>query len=148
MCDSHQDFCSGAWLQSKSGQFFSQMCDSTWTHSQNSFSFKESPPWSGKGGLFPSGVGKVDCSQGYGSCNLPATGDPTTGNNFLLGAFPIPLLKICWHVGHVGEQENHPKSGKQRYNPKHPLSLFFFYIPKNVTLRFQFFHGEGSWNGG
>lgn len=32
---------------------FSQMCDPTLTHSQNSFSFREPPLWSGKMGLFP-----------------------------------------------------------------------------------------------
>lgn len=71
-----------------------------------------------------SGVGKVDSSQS-GKSGLfpelwvlqhghqPATGDPTTGNHFLLGVFPIPLSKICWHVGQMGQNENHSKAGKQ-----------------------------------
>lgn len=32
---------------------FSQMCDSILTHSQNSFSFKKPPLWSGKSALLP-----------------------------------------------------------------------------------------------
>lgn len=67
----------------------------------------------------------MHCSQSYGSCNLPSTDDSTAGNHFLLGALPIPLSKICWHVGQVGEKENHSKAGKHQSNLKQPLSLFY-----------------------
>lgn len=87
----------------------------------------------------------MDCSQSCGSCNLPVIGDPTTGNHFLLGTFPIPLAKICQHVGQVGEKENHSEAGKQHYNPKQALSQFI--SPKDITHGFQVlpWAGELEW---
>lgn len=88
-------------------------------------------------------MGKVDCSQSYGSCNLPATADPTTGNNFLLGTFPIPLPKICWHVGQVREKENQSLGNNIIIQNIHS----FFISPKDVTLSFQVLSwaGELEW---
>lgn len=75
---------------------FSQMYDSTFTHSQNFFSLRKPPLQSEKSEWFPQ-----MCVLQH--CHPPVICEPTTGNHIPLGCFSTKKLLTHWTCGREWE---------------------------------------------